>query len=185
MRQPLLFLLLLAVLAATASVARAEDDPPEKRTMVIGTKDAPPFSMRDAGGRWHGISIELANRIAAEIDLEIEYREVTLDGLLAGVQDGTLDAAVAALTVTSEREEVIDFTHAFHTSGLGIAVPAKSESGWGAILGRVFSSDFLQAVFALVVVLAAVGSSSRFDSSSGSEPSRDSSSESLWPADSG
>ena len=159
MRQhPLIsILLLLAAIAATASTAWAEDEPTEKKAIVIGTKDAPPFSMRDAGGRWYGISIELANRVAVDLDVEIEYRELTLQGLLDGVRDGTLDAAAAALTITSEREETIDFSHPFHTSGLGIAVPARSESGWGAILGRVFSSSFLKAVFALVALLAAVG----------------------------
>ena len=154
----LLVLLVPCTLAVRAPTARAEDDAePAKKKIVVGTKDAPPFSMRDAGGRWHGISIELVNRIAEKLDLEVEWRELTLDGLLDGVQDGTLDAAAAALTVTAEREERIDFTHAFHTSGLGIAVPARPESGWSAILGRVFSSEFLKAVFALVVLLLAVG----------------------------
>jgi ABC-type amino acid transport substrate-binding protein len=156
---PLLLLLLLLTISAgvlSARTARADDEP-AKQVLVVGTKDAPPFSMRDAGGRWYGISIELAERIAKELGRQIEYRETTLDGLLDGVRDGTLDAAVAALTITAEREETIDFTHAFHTSGLGIAVPATHESGWGMILGRVLSSAFLKAVFALVIVLSAVG----------------------------
>lgn len=158
MRHVLLPLLVLLAVGLPASrPAHAEDEPVSKRAIVVGTKEAPPFSMQDAEGKWQGISIELTRRIATELDLEIEYREMTIEGLLAGVRDGTLDAAAAALTVTAQREKTVDFTHAFHTSGLGIAVSAKAESAWGQVLARVFSSAFLKAVFALVVVLALVG----------------------------
>ena len=158
MRASLLLLLGVLLLAASPpSRAWAEDEPVEKRQVVVGTKEAPPFSMRDADGTWHGISIELVDRIAAQLDLEVTWREATLDELLDGVREGTFDAAAAALTVTAEREEMLDFSHAFHTSGLGIAVPREPGSGWGTVLGRVFSSAFLKAVLALVAVLAAVG----------------------------
>ncbi len=151
--------LVLLVVVLGAQPARADEpevkSPPRK--VVVGTKEAPPFSMKGEDGTWQGISIELWREIAADLNLETEFRETDLDALISGVKDGTLDAAVAALTMTPEREREIDFTHPFFTSGLGIATKQKAESGWASILSRVFSSDFLQAVLALAGILAAAG----------------------------
>ena len=43
--------------------------------------------------------------------------------MLDAVERGEVDAAVAALTITSEREQRMDFTHPFLSTGLGIAGP--------------------------------------------------------------
>ena len=42
--------------------------------------------------------------------------------LIEGVAAGKFDVAVAALTVTAAREEILDFSAPFYTTGLGIAV---------------------------------------------------------------
>jgi len=49
--------------------------------------------------------------------------------------------AVAAITLNYNRETWLDFTHSFHTSGLGIAVGAKQrKSGWSGIIDATFFS---------------------------------------------
>jgi ABC-type amino acid transport substrate-binding protein len=46
-----------------------------------------------------------------------------LEEMLEATASGEVDAAAAALTITTEREQMVDFSHPFFTSGLGIAVP--------------------------------------------------------------
>ena len=75
--------------------------------LIVGTKESPPFSMKTADGQWFGLSIDLWRQIAAELNLQFEFRELALNQLLEGVTDGSLDAAVAALTITPEREKKI------------------------------------------------------------------------------
>ena len=82
--------------------------------LIVGTKEAPPFSMKTSDGQWTGLSIDLWRQIAAELNLQFEFRELSLNQLLEGVSDGSLDAVVAALTITSEREKKFDFTHGSH-----------------------------------------------------------------------
>ena len=125
----------------------------ESRTLVIGTKEAAPFSFRVDGGPWQGISIDLWNGIAEDLGLEYELREVSLEELIEGLRAGRLDASVAALTVTSQREEVVDFTHSLHPSGLGIAVPPNSSSALTDVARRLISVRFFQATGTLVVIL--------------------------------
>lgn len=126
---------------------------PEDRVLVIGTKEAAPFVVRSPDGSWSGISIELWREIADELELDFRLVERDLEGLIEGVATGELDGAVAALTVTAEREERVDFTHPFYTSGLGIAVPAVQKSGFLMVMERLFSLAFLRVLGALIAVL--------------------------------
>ncbi|MBU0618250.1 MAG: transporter substrate-binding domain-containing protein, partial [Planctomycetes bacterium] len=117
----------------------------------------PPFAIRSEDGAWNGISIDLWREIATDLSLAYEFHETDLKDMVAGLQNGTYDAAVAALTMTAEREQVIDFAHPFHNSGLSIAVPANGSTGRAAVLRRVASTGFAKAVAALAVLLFLVG----------------------------
>ena len=63
---------------------------PPGRTLVVGTKEAPPFSMKTEDGTWTGIGIDLWREIAAELDMPFEFRETDLQGLLDGIADRSL-----------------------------------------------------------------------------------------------
>ncbi len=127
------------------------------RELVVGTKQAAPFSFRDESGEWRGISIELWQRIAQELGLAYRFEERSLDQLISDLEVGRLDASVAALTITAAREARVDFTHPFHPSGLGIAVPAARPGLLSGLLKRVASVRFAQAVGTLAAVIALGG----------------------------
>jgi polar amino acid transport system substrate-binding protein len=155
--------LLTIVTAVSLGAALAQAPParaqtlPAARELVVGTKEAPPFAMRAEDGTWHGISIDLWRRIARKTNLRYRFQETTLKGLTDGVAEGSLDAAVAALTVTGPRHTVVDFTQPFYSSGLGIAVRTDGGITWWPIVSRVFSLGFLRAVAVLFAVSLAVG----------------------------
>ncbi len=117
----------------------------------------PPFVIAEPDGGYSGLTIALWEHIASELELEYEWVERDIQGLIDGVAadsdaDGYLFAAASALTITSEREEIIDFTHPFFVSGLGIAVTHQPAGLRQAILS-VFSIDFLWVVLLLVLLL--------------------------------
>ena len=153
-RRFVLAVLALLIGAASCSPAAAQDT---TRTLVVGTKEAPPFVVRQPDGTWSGISITLWKQIAEELNLSYEWQERDLQGLLEGVEDGSLDAAVAALTVTAEREEGMDFSHPFYASGLGIAVRAEEGGRWLSVIRGFLSMAFLKVVGVLVLLLLLVG----------------------------
>lgn len=127
-----------------------------EQTLVVGTKLAPPFVVRDDSGNLAGISVELFRRVAERLDISYVLHETDLNGLINGLRDHSLDVSVAALTVTASREQQVDFTHPFHTTGLAIAVPRQREAIW-ATAGRVFSWEFVAALMALGGLLLLVG----------------------------
>jgi ABC-type amino acid transport substrate-binding protein len=148
----------LAAVLAQGSEARAQTPgSPEARELVIGTKVAPPFAMKAEDGTWRGISIDLWRRIASQIHLRYRFQETTLNGLIDGVADHSLDAAVAALTVTGPRQRVVDFTQPFYSTGLGIAVASDVQITWWPIIRNVFSLGFFRAALVLFVATLSVG----------------------------
>ena len=128
----------------------------QQKELVVATKEAPPFSMKSDDGNWSGISIALWRAIAGELDLKYRFVETDLQGILDGLKEGRYDAAVAALTVTQERENIFDFTHPFYTTGLGIAVKQAQDS-WTGVVKRFFSIAFLKVIFLLTVTLLIFG----------------------------
>lgn len=128
------------------------------KTLRIGTKEAPPFSMKGPDGAWSGISIDLWDAIAEKRGLSYKWVELPLNEMINDVAAGKLDGAIAALSITSERERKLDFSHPFYNSGLGIGVPVRATGNrLAGLLKAFFSLAFLQALLALLLVLLAAG----------------------------
>jgi polar amino acid transport system substrate-binding protein len=152
----------LAVLAVLAlplvAAGRCEAQQEPGRELVVATKEAAPFAMKAPDGTWKGLSIDLWRRVAEQAKLPYRLvEEPTVPGLLEGTAAGRYDASVAALTITAERERVLDFTQPFYLSGLGIAVPSASPTAWTLIVRTLTSFGFLQAILALIGLTLLVG----------------------------
>ena len=153
------FLVALAVLMAFTTISiQAQGQTPPRRTLIVGTKEVPPFAMKNQKGNWTGISIDLWDKIATELDIQFTFKEMDLQGLLDGVANGSLDVAIAALTVTKEREQLFDFSHPYHVTGLGIAVALKNKSPWTPVFKRFFSARFSGIMVSLIFLLLAMSS---------------------------
>ncbi|TVR16046.1 MAG: ABC transporter substrate-binding protein [Planctomycetota bacterium] len=153
---------LFLVLCFSAYGTTAEDPATESSTaphVQVGTRHAPPFSYRDDQGAWRGLSITLLNRLAEELDFTFELHERTdMHTLLAETASGQMDMAVAAITITPDRERRLDFSHPFHFTGLGIAVPYHDQqASWLVVLRSLLSPGFLSVVLTLSVVLFITG----------------------------
>ncbi|HVY57841.1 MAG TPA: transporter substrate-binding domain-containing protein [Xanthobacteraceae bacterium] len=148
---------LLAVAFLPAAGRTQPADPLPSKELVIATKIAPPFVIKDADGSLHGISIELWHRIADRLHLRYRFSEQpTVPALMVGTAEESFDLAIAAVTVTAERDRMVDFTQPFYSTGLGIAV-SMNESRWTSITRVLTSFGFIQAVLALVGIAMAVG----------------------------
>jgi len=147
MQRLILFVPLAVVLLAAGSFAQNHP------VLKVGIKHSPPYAIRGKDGTWSGISVELWRTIADQLGFKSAIREVDLQELLDGLKSGKLDVGVAALTITSDREEVLDFTHPFQTSGLGIAVPTESETTLSQVLGGFPYLAFLKVLGLLLVAL--------------------------------
>jgi ABC-type amino acid transport substrate-binding protein len=131
-----------------------------KQKLIVGLAVDPPFVMRSADGSWTGISVELWQQVAKEVGLNYEFRETDLKGRFDGLVQGWLDVTVGPLTITAQREQVCDFTHAYFVSDLGVAILKGSATGGSfgfnpAFLRFIWSvSKVALALLAVLVVVA-------------------------------
>ncbi len=149
--------LLLCIVPNVVGQEISSDKPLTTKRLVVGTKHSPPFAFKNANGEWLGISIELWNHIASELELEYEFREMSLDEMISGLESRGLDAAVAAISVTSERHQKIEFCHPHFTTGLGIAVQADGRTNVWNLIKRVVSKRLLKIVACMFVLIAICG----------------------------
>ncbi len=154
-------LAVMAVWLTTALPLAAQTDPAPAafpdRPLVIGTRIAPPFAMKNANGDWEGISIDLLAALARDAGFTYTLQESGLPEMVSHVESGQLDGSIAAMTVTTAREQSIDFTHPFYRSSLGVAVSAEREPGLAAIFEALFSVEFLKVVGFNAALMAIVG----------------------------
>ena len=75
----------------------------------------PPYEMTTDAGGFEGIDVEVAGAIAEKLGLELVVDDMGFDAALTAVQTGQSDIAMAGITVTEERQEVMDFSESYAT----------------------------------------------------------------------
>jgi polar amino acid transport system substrate-binding protein len=148
-----------SLLSATPSPAQSGAAPAaDGRELVVGTKIAPPFAMRDESGNWTGISIELWRHVADPLKWRYRFVEVaTMPELLDGLSTGNFDVGVAAISVTAERQQTVDFSTPYFTAGTGVAVQSDPVTAWLPVVRSIVSMSFLQAILALLGLAITAG----------------------------
>lgn len=82
-----------------------------------------PFEYVDTDtGEIVGFDIDLFDAIAERADLDVEYVNVAWDPLLAGMAEGTYDAAISSITIREDRKEKMNFSHPYYVAGQIITV---------------------------------------------------------------
>lgn len=98
--------IIATLLALTAGGAMAED-----LTIRWGTEAGyRPFMFKDASGNLMGFDYDIGNAICAELQAQCTWVEQDWDGIIPGLLAERYDAILASMTVTEERQRVVDFT---------------------------------------------------------------------------
>lgn len=70
----------------------------------------------------NGYDVQVAQYVANKLGMALEIYAIEWDSLIPAVQAGTVDAIVAGMSPTPEREEEIDFTETYYESNLVIVI---------------------------------------------------------------
>lgn len=93
-----------------------------KPKLVIGTDPGfKPFEYRQ-GGKIVGFDIDLAQEIANDTGRQLVVEEMNFDGLIAALQAGKIDMAVAGMSVTPERSQNVNFSNPYYLASQMIVV---------------------------------------------------------------
>lgn len=93
-----------AILALSATVSMAD-------TIRMGTEGAyPPYNFINDNNELDGFEIVLGNELCKRADLTCEWVQNDWDSIITNLNSGNYDTIIAGMSITAERQEVIDFT---------------------------------------------------------------------------
>lgn len=97
-------ILTTALLALTAGGALAQ-------TVRMGTEGAyPPYNFINDAGEVDGFERELGDELCKRASLTCEWVTTDWDSIIPNLQSGNYDTIIAGMSITEERDKVIDFT---------------------------------------------------------------------------
>lgn len=100
--------------------------------LVVGTSaDYPPFEYYDQNFAVDGFDIALIRAIGQRLGLQVEIKDFAFDGLGGALHLGQIDLAISAISVTPEREALVDFSNIYYVS-VPVAL-ARSDAQFGQI----------------------------------------------------
>jgi polar amino acid transport system substrate-binding protein len=95
--------------------------------LVVGTSaDYAPFESYNSSYQIVGFDIALIGEVAKQLDVSVELNDFAFDGLGSAVQLGQVDTAISAISVTPERQAVVDFSNVYYATTDAVLVKADS-----------------------------------------------------------
>ncbi len=115
----LLWLLLVGIIVVGLLLTGCGGDGGDTGAISVATDATwPPFEYIDTETREIvGFDIDLFDAIAERAGLEVEYVNVEWDALLAGMAQGTYDAAISSITIRPDRQEQMNFSIPYYVAG--------------------------------------------------------------------
>lgn len=84
-----------------------------------------PYEYYD-GDKIVGIDVEIAEKIAEKLGLELVIQDISFDSIITAVDEGSADLGLAGMTVTDKRLEEVDFSISYATGVQSIIVKEGS-----------------------------------------------------------
>ncbi len=151
-------MVLLVVLAGLGQTveARAQTTTATDRELLIKTIERRPFTIVNEG-EFSGFSIDIWRELANRLGLKYRFEAAgSFTDMLKAVESGEADAAIANISITASREEVMDFTQPIFDAGLQIMVPVRGAAS--GILAAIFTWEMFGLLSMGALIVFAAGS---------------------------
>ncbi|NRG98170.1 ABC transporter permease subunit [Streptococcus suis] len=107
--------------------ANTKATPVKSSYTIVADSSFAPFEYQDENGDYVGIDMELIKAIAEQQGFTITIQNPGFDAALNAVQAGQADAVIAGMSITDARKEIFDFSDAYYTSNILLAVKNGSD----------------------------------------------------------
>lgn len=110
----------------------------ESGKLVLSTGDYRPFEYHDEKtNKLVGYDIDIAQKIADKLGVKLEGTDMQFTSIIPSVQNGQADLAIAAMYITDERKQSVDFADPYLSSGVIICVKKGSDiKGKSDLIGK-------------------------------------------------
>ena len=111
-----------------AATAASELKTVEAGKLIMSTNAAfPPYEMVADDGSFEGIDVEVAGAIAGKLGLELVVDDMDFDAALLAVQQNKSDIVMAGVTVTEDRQLIMNFSDSYATGVQVVIVKEGSD----------------------------------------------------------
>ncbi|NNF35721.1 MAG: transporter substrate-binding domain-containing protein [Saprospiraceae bacterium] len=149
MKRTLVILMFLSGLSAFSQ---------EQDTLVVGVVEEPPFVIMNDEGNYTGLSIDLWDRMAKELNKQYVYKEFSDHiGVIRALDFAECDISINPIHVNELRLKMLEVSQPFFVSTIGIATTQVEESQFSRFISNFFSFQFLRIILLLVFIIFIFG----------------------------
>ncbi|MBF7067745.1 transporter substrate-binding domain-containing protein [Campylobacter volucris] len=97
------------------------------KDLIVGMELAyPPFEMSDNAGNPSGISVDFLKEFAKENNYTLKIQNIAWDGLIPALKSKKIDLIMSSMSISEQRQKVLDFTVPYAKANLAILSAKKS-----------------------------------------------------------
>lgn len=119
---------LLPLVLVTAALAGCFHTQTAKGKIVVGTDAAfPPFeNLNPTTNAYEGFDMDLMREIGKRLGKDVEFKNLGFDPLIPALQNGQIDAAISAMSITDARKLQVDFSDPYYLANQSGLVKKES-----------------------------------------------------------
>lgn len=118
----------LLAMAGVASAQSAMDSIQSEGVIRVGMADSVPFQFKDPGtGEWRGYNVDMANKMAEAMGVQLEIVDATWATLIPGLEGNRWDVAFVDMFATPERAVKVMFSDAYFRTRQAVMGSANSD----------------------------------------------------------
>lgn len=120
---------LTAAIAMSFSLGAGSAIAQDAKLQAVTDPSFVPFEMLDQeSGEMVGFDMDILAEVAKRAGFEYDLRTMDFNGIIPALQARNADIALAGITITDEREKIVDFSDPYYDSGLRLLVRANDDS---------------------------------------------------------
>lgn len=129
MKKSILFLISALFALILVVGCGAEKKAEGQKVLKVGTEITfPPFEFREQGSKEIiGFDMDLIRAIGKKLDMQVEILDMDFEALIPSVKRGNLNLVIAGMTITPDRQKIVDMSDPYYESGL-VMVVSKGNS---------------------------------------------------------
>lgn len=98
-------------------------------TLRVGLDIFRPWAMQAKDGKYIGFEIQVAEALAADLGVKVEFVPTAWDGIIPALLTGRFDVLIGGMGITEERSKRVAFTDPYEFSGMALAASQTSAPG--------------------------------------------------------
>ncbi len=113
----------------TTATAGVLEDIQQRGTLRVGMSTFVPWAMRDKEGNLIGFEIDVAKKVAADMDVKVEFVPTAWSGIIPALIAKKFDLIIGGMSITPQRNLTVNFTIPYAHSGQQMAANTELAGG--------------------------------------------------------